>query len=1025
MSHTIFLSTVTSEFGKLRTRLASLLGRTKRLHVRHEDDFVDRGVLTLQMLQEEIKASTLVIHVIGGELGSVPPTDQVDALLKRLPDFALRFPEAVECARQGQLTYTQWELWLAAYFDRKLCSYQIESRLIDKQRVHIRAMKTHERYAKKVSDDDELYDQVILTLIELQLLTQTEARRIIHLPYPSIGTLFKGREAFLSQLRESLKRNSKAKAINGLGGVGKTRLAVEYAWQHVDDYTAVLFVTADSPESLRRNIAELVGPKVLNLQEQSATEEEVREAAAIRWLQQNPGWCLILDNVDDEDTAEYVERLLSRLQGGDVLITSRLGRWSDSVEPLELDVLDDVSSANFLLEKTKPKGNRGRLIQTSDDEDAKQLAKELGGLALALEQAGSYIVQQRISLKEYLRLWRSKVPSVKEWHDDRMMKYPRSIAVTWQTTIDQLGKPERILLELLAWFAPEPVPLSVFGDYTLLSTDVNWGKDFPVAIGNLADYSMVRWNVEKNSVTVHRVVQEILRSRQLDAVENLKIVLRTIEAAIPKGDSSDVRMWPAWEPIQTHVEFATTEAEAKGIFSPTAKLMGQLGNMLFAKALHREAENLQRRALAIVEKEFGDQSTQVAVYLSNLAQTLQATNRLSEAEPLMRRALAIGEQSYGPDHPKVAIRLNNVALLLQATNRLSEAEPLMRRALAIDEQSYGPDHPNVAIWLNNVALLLQATNRLSEAEPLMRRALAIDEQSYGPDHPNVARDLNNLAQLLQATNRLSEAEPLMRRALAIDEQSFGPDHPNVAIRLNNVALLLQATNRLSEAEPLMRRALAIDEQSYGPDHPNVAIRLNNVALLLQATNRLSEAEPLMSRVVSIFEKSLGENHPNVATAVNNLALLLQATNRLSEAEPLMRRALAIDEQSYGPDHPAVARDLNNLAQLLQATNRLSEAELLMRRALAIDEQSYGPDHPDVAVDLNNLALLFQATNRLSEAEPLMRRALAIAIIFQKQTGHEHNRYQAWIRNYIGLLRAIELSDTEIEQRLKSVHDTFV
>ena len=146
----------------------------------------------------------------------------------------------------------------------------------------------------------------------------------------------------------------------------------------------------------------------------------------------------------------------------------------------------------------------------------------------------------------------------------------------------------------------------------------------------------------------------------------------------------------------------------------------------------------------------------------------------------MRRALAIDEASYGPDHPNVATDLNNLAQLLQATNRLGEAEPLMRRALAIDEASYGPDHPNVAIRLNNLARLLQDTNRLGEAEPLMRRALAIDEASYGPDHPKVAIRLNNLAQLLKATNRLGEAEPLMRRALAIDEASYGPDHPEVA-----------------------------------------------------------------------------------------------------------------------------------------------------------------------------------------------------------------------------------------------------
>src|SRR5680860_1122004 len=306
----------------------------------------------------------------------------------------------------------------------------------------------------------------------------------------------------------------------------------------------------------------------------------------------------------------------------------------------------------------------------------------------------------------------------------------------------------------------------------------------------------------------------------------------------------------------------------------------------------------------------------------------------------MRRALAIDEQSYGAEHPNVARDLNNLAQLLQATNRLAEAEPLMRRALAIDEQSYGAEHPEVAIDLNNLAQLLQAkwhglsardrevgrehgqsahATLLAEAEPLMRRALAIDEQSYGAEHPEVAIDLNNLAQLLQAK----------WHGLSARDREVGREHGQSA----------HAT-LLAEAEPLMRRALAIDEQSYGAEHPNVARDLNNLAQLLQA-----KWHGLVAR-----DREVGREHGQSAHATLSL-----------EAEPLMRRALAIDEQSYGAEHPNVARDLNNLAQLLQAkwhglvardrevgrehgqsahATLSLEAEPLMRRALAIDEQSY-------------------------------------------------------------------------------------
>jgi predicted component of type VI protein secretion system len=291
------------------------------------------------------------------------------------------------------------------------------------------------------------------------------------------------------------------------------------------------------------------------------------------------------------------------------------------------------------------------------------------------------------------------------------------------------------------------------------------------------------------------------------------------------------------------------------------------------------------------------------------------------AQDLLLRALANDEASFGDAHPNFAIRLKNLAQLLQATNRLAEAEPLMRRALAIDEASFGDAHPNVARDLKNLAQLLQATNRPAEAEPLMRRALAIDEASFGDAHPDVARDLNNLAQLLQHTNRLAEAEPLLRRALAIDEANFGDAHPNVAIRLNNLARLLQDTSRLAEAEPLLRRALAIDEASFGDAHPDVARDLNNLAQLLQRTNRLAEAEPLLRRALAIDEASFGDAHPNVAIDLNNLAQLLQDTDRLVEAEPLQRRALRVLVASIGSEHPNSQEARANTVALLRATGR--------------------------------------------------------------------------------------------------------
>ncbi|MEL6896009.1 MAG: tetratricopeptide repeat protein [Planctomycetota bacterium] len=776
----IFLSTVTNEFGPHRRLLKGDLSLPS-VKVQEQGDFVQGGGKLLRTLDDYIRNDCdAVIHLAGSLVGAFVKADEVRWLLETYTDFATRFPFLAELldAKAPTLSYTQMEAWLALYH-RKRCQLYRPHTLVGEplaadhpQQIHWKRFQDLGEHYGTFTDISDLRIKVLRDLHTLFPQEVPQTYRPNNLPYASIGTLFKGRDEFLQQLRSSLRDCGDhrataitGRAVHGLGGVGKTRLAVEYAWQHADEYSAVLCVTADSPENLNRNLAELTGPLVLDLDEHSATEEEARVAAALRWLQSHPGWFLILDNVDTEEAVVAVEDLLAKLRGGQVLITSRLARFSDVVEALELDVLSPDAGAKFLLDKTQPRGRRGRRKTDTDEADALTLAKELDGLALAMEQAGAYIVQLRRTFDEYLTLWRSHEENVQEWLNTTI-KYAgptgaalRSVAVTWQATIDQLGARERELLDLLAWFAPEPVPLSIFA--SLNDSGQRDKEPFETAISNLADFSMLTWDVETNTVKVHRVVQEILRTRQSDAKGTLTIALALLNDAIPDEHAGDVRTWPAWEPIRPHVGFAAMEGKRVDIPVPTSRMMGELGTMLWAKALHREAETLERDALAIDEQHFGPESTEVALRLNNLAQTLRATNRLSEAEPLMRRALAIDEQSYGPEHLNVARHLNNLAQLLKATNRLLEAEPLMRRALAIDEQSYGPEHPDVAIDLNNLALLLKATNRLSEAEPLMGNSLQIFATSLGREHPNTQTVLANYQSLLIEMG-LTEEEALAK-----------------------------------------------------------------------------------------------------------------------------------------------------------------------------------------------------------------------------------------------------------------------
>ena len=290
-------------------------------------------------------------------------------------------------------------------------------------------------------------------------------RRVVNLPYNSLGPLFKGRDTALVELRQRLLGGegravglTTRQAIHGLGGVGKTRLAVEYAWRHASDYTALLFVSARSPVELRANLAGLCNPLVLNLPERTQPEEAARVSAVFRWLGENPGWLLILDNADTQEAASGVEETLPRFRGGQVIITSRIADWSPAVQTAEpLNVLDETEAAAFLLERTEAKRRR----TLADPQEAVALAREMGGLALALEQAGTYVAKNGLSFSEYRQRWESRKGEVLAWYDKRLMNYSSSVAVTWQTTIEELSQSERKLLNILAWFAPEPIPLSL------------------------------------------------------------------------------------------------------------------------------------------------------------------------------------------------------------------------------------------------------------------------------------------------------------------------------------------------------------------------------------------------------------------------------------------------------------------------------------------------------------------------------------------------------------------------------------
>ena len=713
----LFLSAVSAEFRSYRDALRRDLARPN-VTVKVQEDFIATGTETLDMLDDYIRQCEAVIHLVGDMTGALAQAPSLTWIQSRYPDLAQRFPPLSPCLQPGApaLSYTQWEAWLALYHRKRLiiaypepntprdASYQVIDEQRVQQRQHLERLAAYERHPVRFSSTDRLAVEILRSKLSDLLARIEPSLKPINLALTSIGTLFKGRDRLLENLQHSLGRipastdtPAVTRVLNGLGGVGKTRLAVEYAWRHVDDYTALLFVAADSAEALQRNLAALCRP--LALEQQQEADESKQRDAVLAWLRQHPRWLLILDNADTEQAATAIEALVPHLLGGHLLITTRLANWSPRLQPLSVDTLSPAAATEFLLARTQTK----RRPLPDDPTQASILADRLGNLALALEQAGAYICQRRLTFEGYLQQWHRQRDAVLSWYNARQMHYPNSVAVTWQTSFDQLSAPARQLLQCLAWLSPAPVPETLL-EVPLADSDN--AIDWFAALAELESYSLVSRD-DNPSFTVHRLVQEVTRRQQSD-LENVHLseALFWLNTAF-SGDPQDVRDWPQLNPLLPHAHAVAEYADLVGMTTPTARLFNQLGLIYLTKSLY------------------------------------------GEAEPLMRRALEIDEKSYGADHPSVAIRLNNLAGLLKEANRLREAEPLMRRALKIDEKSFGADHPNVAIDLNNLAQLLKATNRLSEAEPLLRRAMIVAINSLGIQHPDSDTVLNNYIALLR------------------------------------------------------------------------------------------------------------------------------------------------------------------------------------------------------------------------------------------------------------------------------------
>ena len=798
---------------------------------------------------------------------------------------------------------------------------------------------------------------------------------------------FTSREEVLTRLHETLHTTTRAalvqpQGLSGLGGIGKTQTAIEYAYRYQQEYRAVLWVGGDSREIL---IASFVALAVaLELPERDERDQNRVLEAVQRWLRLHADWLLIIDNVEE---LSAVSDVLPTAYRGHILLTTRSRVLGSLAQGITIEKMLPEAGALLLLRRSGMIDRQALLSATTREvrEQAVTVAQMLDGLPLALDQAGAYIREIGCSLSEYLALYRTRRTRLLRRRGTSGEDHPEAVATTWSLSFEKVRQENPAAAELLrfcAFLYPDGIPEELITEGApFLSKALRAVATDPfrlnMAVRALLRFSLLQRYSSTRTFGVHRLVQVVLRDRMQRSTQQ-RWAERTIRAVNQAFPRVEFEIWSRCERYLPHARVCADLIGEWKLESPeAARLLHETGYYMEERAQYTHAEQLLRQSRDLYEHLLGLEHPDVANCLNSLAELYRAQSRYAEAEPLYRRALALREQSLSPDHLEVAQSLNNLAALYCNQGRYGEAEPLYVQALGISERHLGPEHLDLVINLNNLALLYHAQSRYEEAGLLLQRALHIREHVLGPEHPDVATTLTNLAGLSRILGKYSLVEEYYLRALHIYEQAFGVEHPNVVLALNGLAIHYLLQKQYERAEPLYLQAIDICKQIGRSEHTDMAVNLSGLARLYYHQGDYLRSEELYLQALALYERMLGSAHRDVATCLGNLGMLYNQLGRDEQAEAALKRALEILLQVLGPDHPDAIQNMNNLAVSYYNQGKFAAAERLYQEALVKQQKVLGTEHPEIVRTITRLAMLYEAQVRYAQAEEFYQLAVAL------------------------------------------------
>lgn len=688
--------------------------------------------------------------------------------------------------------------------------------------------------------------------VELGLSPPSSQRhsRIWNIPVTH-NPFFTGRERLLAHLREQLSTKriaalTQAQALFGLGGIGKTQTAAEFAFRHVDLYSHIFWLKADNSELLLADMVALA--QLLNLPEPPRDEQyQTRIVASVkRWLADNENWLLILDNADDLYMAQ---EFLPTKRKGYILFTTRAQAAGQIAASIEVEKLTLEDGTLLLLRASKRLEPQMSLAQAKAEDRAvaEEIAREMDGLPLALVQAAAFIDETGCSLAHYWRLYATHRKTLLARRGNLMLNYDETVATTWSLSFEQIEQQSpaaAIVLRVCAFLAPDAIPEELLerGIAELSAIPGAEGLDeleLDEALAVLRKYSLLHRNSESHMLNMHRLVQTVLKESMDEPTRRqwAERTVRVVNAAFP--ETSYTKDSPHQYYLSHVQECATLIKEYHLHFAEAAQLLYRAGIILYSHGFYPQSLAFQQQALTIREEVLGRDHPDVAESLNAIAMLSRVQNDFEQAERCHLQALAIRENTLGPEHPATVESLNNLGVLYRNQGKYKQAKPLFQQALSIRERLLGIEHPHTLITLLNLATLYSAQRDYEQAEQILKQALATSERVLTANDPLIAYNLNLLARLSFERGNHEQAEKLWLRSITILEKTYGREHPAIAESLNELAKVYFAQGDYTQAHALCQRALNISEKTFGLEHPDtIAYREHLTAIL----NKIKEEQ---------------------------------------------------------------------------------------------------------------------------------------------------------------------------------------